>query len=162
VEYAVDQFDPDVILLDSIYLLGEGRSRSDKIENASPWVKKLAKSMGRKRLAIATSQMNRSACSPEQMTPNNIYGSDAIYQDFDLVYGIYQDDDMFRDAIMGYYLFKMRRGTKHPPFFSNFSIEDMDFREHREVDEAEGNPYTSQDEKAFTSDFDWDNDENTY
>lgn len=164
VEYAINQFDPDVILIDSMYLLGEGPDRAKKIENASPWVKRLANTMGRKRLCIATSQMNRDACSAEKMTPNNIYGSDAIYQDFDLIYGMYQDDDMYRDKTMGYYLFKMRRGTKHPPFFSKFDIDEMDFREFSEIEEDEGNPYAKKNEQeaAFQKDFDWNEDDSTF
>lgn len=155
VEDAVEQFDPDIILIDSLYLLGKGYKRSDQIENVSPWVKSLS-NLGRKRLAICTSQMNRSATTFEQMGPSNIYGSDAVYQDFDTIYGQWQDPDMYRDRLMGYLQFKVRSGSKsNPTFFTRFDIDAMDFSVIDESSAVIEDAVPADPEKGSITSFEW-------
>jgi replicative DNA helicase len=129
VEALIAQYDPDVIAVDSVYCFGDGRNRNDKIQNVVPWLIQTARNQGRLRLVLATSQMNRSATTPETTTMENIYGSDAIGQDSHLVYGLFQSEEMYRDNQMGMTQIKVRRGTRHDPFYCHWDLDEMKFGE---------------------------------
>lgn len=129
VEALIAQYDPDVIAVDSVYCFGEGRNRNDRIQNVVPWLIQTARNQGRLRLVLATSQMNRSATTPETTTMENIYGSDAIGQDSHLVYGLFQSEEMYRDNQMGMTQIKVRRGTRHDPFYCHWDLDEMKFGE---------------------------------
>jgi len=131
VEALVSQFDPDVIAVDSIYCFGDGRNRNERIANASPWLIELARKHGRKRLVLATSQMNRKAINAETTTIENIYGSDAVGQDAHVIYGLFASDEMYRDKRLGMTQLKVRRGVRHDPFYCNWDLDVMDFGETR-------------------------------
>lgn len=130
VERLVDRYDPDVIGLDSIILYGDGRDRGEQVEDAAPWVVSLSR-RGRKRLVMATSQLNRQAdgVAPDDISSNMIFGSDAIYQDADAVYALVQDEEMERDNTMALSLVKIRHGTWHDPLYINWDLDRMDFDE---------------------------------
>lgn len=130
VERLVDRYDPDVICLDSVVLYGDGRDRGEQVEDAAPWVVELAR-RGRKRLVHATSQLNRRAedIAPKDLNAKMIFGSDAIYQDADAVYGLVQDEEMDRDDQMAIPLIKIRHGTWHEPLMVNWDLDAMNFDE---------------------------------
>lgn len=133
VEALITQYDPDVIAIDSVYCFGDGRNRNEKIQNVVPWLIKAARSHGRNRMILATSQMNRSATTPETTTMENIYGSDAIGQDAHLVYGLFQSEEMYRDNQMGMTQIKVRRGTRHDPIYCHWDLDEMKFNEIRKT-----------------------------
>lgn len=143
VEALISQYDPDVIAIDSVYCFGDGRNRNEKIQNVVPWLIQIARNHGRLRLVFATSQMNRSATTAETTTMENIYGSDAIGQDAHLVYGLFQSEEMYRDKQMGITQIKIRRGTRHDPFYAHWDLDEMQFNEvnttgyERDEDEEE-------------------------
>lgn len=87
----VDVLDPDVVVLDSFYKAGEGRDKTAQIVDASDWASRL-KSRGRPRLVLATSQFNRNVDgSADSVDADNIFGSDAILQDADMIHGLWRE-----------------------------------------------------------------------
>ena len=140
IEAAIDMYDPDVIAVDSMYKLGEGRSRNDVIADSANWLTQIVE-RGRPRIIFATSQMNRNAITAETTTMENIYGSDAIGQDAHLIYGLFSNPEMDNDNQLGWKQLAVRRGKYHPPFYSHFDLMTMNFSE------IEGDAYAREDER---------------
>jgi len=131
IESAIDQYDPDVLAVDSMYKVGEGYNTKEKISDAADWLSRVVE-RGRPRKGFATSQMNRDAISAETTVMENIYGSDAIGQDAHLIYGLFQDHQMRKDNQIGWKQLAVRRGKWHPPFFANIDLISMNFGEINE------------------------------
>jgi replicative DNA helicase len=157
VEGAVRHQDPDVIIVDSAYLFGGSGNRNEQIQQAAPWLKKLSgKTMGRERLVIAAAQMHKRADTAEKTVMDNIYGSDAIAQDGDVIYALFQDESMAQDRLMLVKQLKVREGKPHGKFYSNWDLDTMSFEELRESGyedvaaelDQDGNPF-EQDDVAY-------------
>lgn len=89
----VDTLDPDVIVIDSFYKAGEGRTSTDRIMDASDYASRL-KSRGRPRLVLVTTQFNRNVDgTADSVDADNIFGSDAILQDADMVHGLWSEQE---------------------------------------------------------------------
>lgn len=110
IEAMVERDDPDVLFLDSVYLYGKGKSRSEVLASVVPWVVELC-SMGRPRNVFATAQLNREGDDGDSVTGSNIYGTDAIQQDADLVLAMIQSAQMRKDKQMKLKFLKRRRAT---------------------------------------------------
>jgi KaiC/GvpD/RAD55 family RecA-like ATPase len=135
----VDVLDPDVVLIDSFYKAGEGRSSTDRIVDASDWASRL-KTRGRPRLVLATSQFNRNVDgSADSVDADNIFGSDAILQDADMIHGLWKE----REGEVMMRLLAVRDGTWHRDFAITTDLEKMDFSEAKTMAQASDDAYDS-------------------
>ena len=125
----VDRFDPDFIFVDSFYKLGVGRDLNARVQDAVPFVDSL-KRRGRSRGVICTGQLGRGAHQTDDTTTmENIYGSDAVGQDGQSIWGVFADAEMRRDNNLAIKKLKYRDGTDHDTFYVNFDLENMNFSE---------------------------------
>jgi len=132
-EAAIDDCEPDLVLLDGAYLLkGEGEGRTEKASNSFDDIKRLAK---RCRVPlVATTQFNREAKvnSAKSASVEKIALSDAAGWNADLIYGLVQTEDMKRDGRMILKPMKFREGIgEDVECLWDFAT--MDFREVGEM-----------------------------
>lgn len=129
VSSVIDRFDPDFVFIDSFYKLGRGRDLNASVQDAVPFVD-ACKRRGRSRGVICTGQLGRGAHQTDETTTmENIYGSDAVGQDGQSIWGIFADKEMRRDNQLGMKKLKYRDGTDHDTFFLHFDLENMSFEE---------------------------------
>jgi archaellum biogenesis ATPase FlaH len=125
----IDRFDPDFVFIDSFYKLGQGRDLNASVQNAVPFVD-ACKRRGRSRGVICTGQLGRGAMQTDETTTmENIYGSDAVGQDGQSIWGMFASKEMRRDNQLGVKKLKYRDGTDHDTFYINFDLERMLFDE---------------------------------
>lgn len=109
----IDQYKPDVVFIDGLYLLSDDRAASSKwesITNISRDIKKLAR---KKNIPIvATTQFNRAAdsISMDKVTLSNLGFSDSIGQDADVVLGLFRTKDMEMNNELAVRMLKVREG----------------------------------------------------
>jgi replicative DNA helicase len=74
VESAIYRYDPDVIIADSFYKFGNGYDEQDRIRQATDWLWKVSRTLGRDRIVLTAAQMNRGAedQQPESMIKSMI------------------------------------------------------------------------------------------
>lgn len=146
VERSVWRYDPDAILVDSFYEFEfeDAWGEREEIGMAAEWLWKLARKIKRRRIVIAAAQLNRETPQvPNAMRMDNLYGSDKIGQKAQVIYGMFQDEDMNLNRQMGFEQIKCRVGPYHPHIFTNWSLQTMDFDEitDEEVDRDSGSDY---------------------
>ena len=127
IEAAVDEVRPDIVLVDGIYLVkNEGRDRHTRVSNTADDLKRMAKRRGIP--IIASSQFNREVDpnSKAKVSAENIGITDVIGWNADVIYGMYQTDDMDEDDIMGFRPMKLREG-EGKDFFTQWKFSDMSF-----------------------------------
>jgi KaiC/GvpD/RAD55 family RecA-like ATPase len=121
----VDTLDPDVIVVDSFYKAGEGRDKTAQIVDASDWASRL-KSRGRPRLVLVTTQFNRNVDGTEgSVNGDNIFGSDAILQDADMIHGLWVE----QEGTVNMRQLAIRDGRWHPDIRIRTDLEKMCFDE---------------------------------
>jgi replicative DNA helicase len=109
----IDQYKPDIVMIDGMYLLNDDRkgdSRWERVTNVSRDLKKLAQ---QKRVPIiATTQFNRATDETrvERVTLSNIGFSDSLGQDSDIVLGLFRTRDMELNNEMLVRMLKVREG----------------------------------------------------
>jgi len=109
----IDQYKPDLVLIDGMYLLADdqnSQSRWEGISNISRSLKKLAR---KKNVPIiATTQFNRASegVKIDKVTLSNLGFSDSIGQDADVVLGLFRTKDMEMNNEMKVRMLKVREG----------------------------------------------------
>ncbi len=111
----IDEYKPDMVLVDGMYLLQDDRRGSNKWERTSniSWdLKQLTK---KKKLPIvATTQFNRMAdeakVGMDQVNLAMLGFSDSIGQDADIVIGLFRNKDMMLNREMYVRMLKLREG----------------------------------------------------
>jgi len=109
----IDQYKPDLVLVDGMYLLADdqnSQSRWEGISNISRSLKKLAR---KKNVPIiATTQFNRASegVKIDKVTLSNLGFSDSIGQDADVVLGLFRTKDMEMNNEMKVRMLKVREG----------------------------------------------------
>lgn len=109
----IDQYKPDLVLVDGMYLLADdqnSKSRWEGISNISRNLKKLASK--KKVPIIATTQFNRASedVKIDKVTLSNLGFSDSIGQDADVVLGLFRTKDMELNNEMKIRMLKVREG----------------------------------------------------
>jgi replicative DNA helicase len=127
IEAAVEEVKPDILFVDGLYLVqNEGKDRHTRVSNTADDLKKLAR---RKGIPVVTStQFNREVGdnSKSKVSAANVGISDVIGWNADVMFGLFQTDDMEEDSIMGVRPMKIREG-KGKDFFSNWKFGEMNF-----------------------------------
>ena len=109
----IDQYKPDIVMIDGLYLLHDDKAAHSKWEsttNISRDIKRLAR---KKRVPIlATTQFNRAAdeIRMDKVTLSNLGFSDSIGQDADVVLGLFRTRDMELNNEMMVRMLKVREG----------------------------------------------------
>lgn len=127
---AVEQFNPDLVILDGAYLLRvEGATRTERAANAFDELKRQANQTGIPHMV--TMQFNRTVKGNKSsnMDSGNIALTDVAGWNADLIYGIFQTDDMKRDKKAGLKPLKVREGVGIDDIEIRWDFDCMDFSE---------------------------------
>lgn len=127
IEAAVEEIQPDILFVDGIYLVkNEGRDRHTRVSNTADDLKRLARR--RSIPVIASTQFNRDVAtnSKSAVSSGNVGITDVIGWDADVMFGMYQTEDMEEDNLMGFRPMKLREG-KGRDFFSHWKFDEMVF-----------------------------------
>lgn len=127
---AVDQVEPDIIILDGAYLLRvEGGSRIERAANAFDEMKRLA---NRKKVPlVATHQFNRDVKGnvKGKMKVESIGLTDVAGWNADLIYGVEQTEEMKKDKWISLQPLKMREGPGTMKIDVQWDFDAMNFTE---------------------------------
>ena len=138
-EAAIRQVEPDLVIVDSIYMLNFKGIKSERTEKAVDWIRQSSKVYNVPFLGIH--QMNRMATKDAKhgggFDTSSIALSDQLLWDAHAVFLLEQDADMKADRRLRIHVGKLRRGA-HPgkPFDVRFDLERMDFSEVEDVEAA--------------------------
>lgn len=142
---AIEQTRPDIVFVDGLYLVrNKGHDRHTRVSNTADDLKRTAKRIG---VPIITStQFNRevSTNSRSEVSAENIGISDVIGWNADVMYGLFQKEDMKEDKEMGFRPMKIREGEAKD-FYTRWDFEKMDFSQSGTEEDAG---------KKFVDDFD--------
>ncbi len=130
----IDQYKPDILLIDGMYLLADdkmGKSKWERIANISWDLKKL--SVNKKLPIITTTQFNKTAegFRFDEVTLFSLGFSDSIGYDVSNAVAIFQNKDMKANNEMYVRLLKVREGEAKD-FTINWDLRRMDFSVLRE------------------------------
>lgn len=131
-EMAIRQIKPDLVIVDSIYMLHFKGIKSERTERAVDWIRQSSKTYNVPFLGIH--QMNRMATKDAKhgggFDTSSIALSDQLLWDAHAVFMLEQDADMKADRRLRIHVGKLRRGA-HPgkPIDVRFDLETMDFSE---------------------------------
>lgn len=157
-EAAIRQIEPDLVIVDSIYMLHFKGVKSERTERAVDWVRQSSKVYNVPFLGIH--QMNRNATKDAKFgggfDTSSIALSDQLLWDAHAVFLLEQDSDMKADRRLRIHVGKLRRGA-HPgkPFDVKFDLETMDFSEIVDLEpdfedtEAESTPWANYNVNPF-------------
>ena len=110
-EAAIEEAEPDIVLVDGVYLLkSEGDGRIERAANSFDELKRTAK---RNHVPlVASTQFNREVKGNKMATagPDKIALSDAAGWNADLIYGLVRTEDMVKDRRMIQLQLKFREG----------------------------------------------------
>ncbi len=125
----IDQYKPDIVCVDGMYLLQDDRRGRDKWERTSNISRDLKQLSTQKKLpVIATTQFNRAmeGFKFDDVTLASLGFSDSIGQDGSVVIGLFRSKDMELNRVMYVRMLKVREGE--PVDFSvNWNLHTMDF-----------------------------------
>jgi len=127
----IDQYNPDLLLVDGMYLMRDEVRGSDQyatVSNVSRALKRLGK---QKRIpVVATTQFNRltDELRMDKVTLANLGFSDSIGQDADVVLGLFRTQDMRANNEMRVRMLKIREGEPKD-FTLNWDLHRMNFEE---------------------------------
>jgi replicative DNA helicase len=127
---AVEQFEPEIVILDGAYLLRvEGATRTERAANAFDELKRQANST--KIPHLVTMQFNRQVKSDKasSMDSGSIALTDVAGWNADLIYAIFQTEDMQKDKRAGLKPLKVREGAGKDDLIINWDFESMNFSE---------------------------------
>lgn len=127
----IDEYKPDIVLVDGMYLLPDDRRGGNKWERTSNISYDLKQLCKKKKIpTIATTQFNRTADeSVTKMTQVNLSMlgfSDSIGQDADLVLGLFTNKDMQLNQELMVRVLAIREGEPKD-FVLNWNLREMDF-----------------------------------
>lgn len=109
----VEQFKPDILGVDGIYLMDDdegGKGETERVTNISRSIKSLAQAVSIP--VIGTTQANRATSKKTGPEVDNISYSDAVGQDSDIVLGLNQTEEMKNDREMEVRVLKTRDSYK--------------------------------------------------
>lgn len=154
IEQAIETVEPDVILIDSLYMLrveqgkikgkgpgakNGGGNRSDRIVETVDWARSLSRRV--KRPIVGISQLSRDARMKKEAADTVKRGkgtggledavalSDALFQDAHNLFALFQDRDMRLDKQLVYVPLKVRRNAMISHVCIRWDMEKMDFSE---------------------------------
>jgi replicative DNA helicase len=120
IESIIDEFNPDVVVVDGFLLLNIGEKSPQNMERAANDLKSLA--LSRKIVMVVTSQANRQAAN-EMPEMHQVYGTDALGHAADVV--IMMADDELKPNKRWVSIAKKRMGPgTNKKFLVNFSVDD--------------------------------------
>lgn len=125
----IDKYKPDIVLIDSAYLMADDMNAKDdwlRVAHITRDLKKLAKSSKLPILINTQADKNSSKKTGPEM--GNIMYTQAIGQDSDNVLTLFRDEVMLNDHEMGVRILKQREGTLGK-LKMNWDFESMDFSE---------------------------------
>lgn len=127
---AVEEVEPELVVLDGAYLLKvEGATRTERMANGWDTIKRLAHTTHCP--FFVTMQFNRQVQGnkAENMDPGTVALSDVAGWNADVMYGLYQTDEMKKAKRAGMKPLKLREGAGINELLLNFDFEAMDFSE---------------------------------
>ena len=133
IESSIIEFEPDIVLIDGIYLVKESTmpkaNRIDRMPFVTSALKKWGKRYGHR--TIVTSQMNRSVnqSDPETVCMENMSYADSIGQDADFIVGLRATKEMREEKRIEMRSLKTREGEGFKPIDIAFDFVNMQFSE---------------------------------
>ena len=141
----IDKYDPDIILIDSAYLMEDDQGAKDdwlRVAHITRDLKKLAKRC--KKPIVINTQADKNTSKKTGPELGSIMYTQAIGQDSDNVIALFRDEIMLNDREMGLKVLKQREGTLGKLTINwdfdtmNFSDIFMESNEESPVEESEG------------------------
>lgn len=129
VSAAIDKYNPDIVLIDSAYLMEDDQGAKDdwlRVAHITRDLKKLAK-RSKKPIFINT-QADKNTSKKTGPELGSIMFTQAIGQDSDNVLALFRDEIMINDHEMGLKVLKQREGTLGKMTL-NWDFDNMDFSE---------------------------------
>lgn len=138
VSAAIDKYDPDIVLIDSAYLMEDDQGAKDdwlRVAHITRDLKKLAK---RAKLPIViNTQADKNTSKRTGPELGSIMYTQAIGQDSDNVLALFRDEVMINDSEMGLKVLKQREGTLGK-MVVNWDFDSMNFKEIYMEESQEG------------------------
>lgn len=125
----IDKYNPDVIFIDSAYLMEDDQGAKDdwlRVAHITRDLKKLAKRC--KKPIIINTQADKNTSKKTGPELGSIMYTQAIGQDSDDVWALFRDDIMIQDKEMALKVLKQREGTLGK-LLLNWNFDEMDFSE---------------------------------
>jgi replicative DNA helicase len=132
IQTAIEQTKPDIVFVDGMYLVKtkkKTKDRNTRVSEVADELKRIARRLG---LPVVTStQFNRevTANNPDDVSAEKIAMADNILWVADMVFALYQTDDMKQDREMGIRTLKMREGEHAPDVLCRWDFDRMNFSE---------------------------------
>lgn len=129
VSAAIDKYDPDIILIDSAYLMEDDQGAKDdwlRVAHITRDLKKLAKRC--KKPIFINTQADKNTSKKTGPELGSIMYTQAIGQDSDNVLALFRDEVMINDREMGLKVLKQREGTLGK-MTMNWDFDSMNFSE---------------------------------
>lgn len=129
VSAAIDKYNPDIILIDSAYLMEDDQGAKDdwlRVAHITRDLKKLAKRC--KKPIFINTQADKNTSKKTGPELGSIMYTQAIGQDSDNVLALYRDEVMLNDREMGLKVLKQREGTLGKMTL-NWDFDSMNFSE---------------------------------
>lgn len=129
VSAAIDKYNPDIILIDSAYLMEDDQGAKDdwlRVAHITRDLKKLAKRC--KKPIFINTQADKNTSKKTGPELGSIMYTQAIGQDSDNVLALYRDEVMINDREMGLKVLKQREGTLGKMIL-NWDFDCMNFSE---------------------------------
>jgi len=150
IEEAIRDFEPHIILIDSMYMLQVRGDRTERTMKVVDWVRRVSK---RFMLPfVLFHQLSRNAVKDEKKggtgyTSEAIALTDQLLWDANAVFILEQDKDMKRDNRMRIHVGKLRSGIRpNDPIDIHWDLETMNFREigrEKEYEDEDFNEFES-------------------
>ena len=125
----IDKYNPDVIFVDSAYLMEDDQGAKDdwlRVAHITRDLKKLSKRC--KKPIIINTQADKNTSKKTGPELGSIMYTQAIGQDSDDVWALFRDEVMLQDNEMGLKILKQREGTLGK-ILINWNFREMDFSE---------------------------------
>lgn len=125
----IDKYNPDIIFIDSAYLMEDDQGAKDdwlRVAHITRDLKKLAKRC--KKPILINTQADKNTSKKTGPELGSIMYTQAIGQDSDDVWALFRDEVMIEDREMCLKILKQREGTLGK-LFLNWNFDEMDFTE---------------------------------
>ncbi len=144
----IDKYNPDVIFIDSAYLMEDDQGAKDdwlRVAHITRDLKKLAKRC--KKPIIINTQADKNTSKKTGPELGSIMYTQAIGQDSDDVWALYRDDIMIQDREMALKVLKQREGTLGK-LLLNWDFDEMNFTEIYADTGADEQEFESEEQKG--------------
>lgn len=126
---SIEKYDPDIVLIDSVYLMEDDQGAKDdwlRVAHITRDLKKLAKRC--KKPIVINTQADKNTSRKTGPELGSIMYTQAVGQDSDNVIALYRDEVMISDNEMGIRVLKQREGSLGK-LVVNWDFETMNFSE---------------------------------